>query len=55
MIKKKREYKMRRGNVWSEVKEREGERVDEEWQCLKDEIMKCAKGVCGMRQGKWEV
>ncbi len=47
---KEREYKMSIGNVWSEVKEREGERVEEEWQCFKDEIMKCAKGVCGMRQ-----
>ncbi len=34
------------GNVWSEVKEREGERVEEEWQCFKDD----AKGVCGMRK-----
>ncbi len=47
---KEREYKMSIGNVWSEVKEREGERVEEEWQCFKDEIMKCAKGVCGMRR-----
>ncbi len=36
--------------MWSEVKEREGEGVEEEWQCFKDEIIKCAKGACGMRR-----
>jgi hypothetical protein len=39
------EYKARILNVWTEVKEREGESVEEEWKCFKKEIMKYAERV----------
>ena len=47
---KERDYQESIGRVWDKVKEREEEGVEEEWSCFKEEVLKCAKGVCGMRK-----
>ena len=43
------EYQESLGKVWDEVRVREEEGVEEEWRCFREEVLKCAKWVCGMK------
>ena len=47
---KEREYQERLRVAWDARKERPVEGVEEEWKCFKEEVLGCAKEVCGMRR-----